>query len=229
MFARPLALALGVLFPLGNASAAEPWKPADGEHLHFKILDGSKPAGDLWLRFSRPGDELVVERKQTMTISRMMIKAAFVQTSTEHWASNRFTAIHSKTELTSTVKDEAKSLELSRTADGMLSGQSGADSLKLPADALPLSLWSRAGIRDGIYFDPSDGKTGKLAVKPGKVTEQPPPGTNADSCSGIEIAITMAAEKKPSRALIWLDPAGKVCAMRFFTALGTLDYAPLAD
>jgi hypothetical protein len=216
-------LLIAALLPCAAATAADAWKPANGEHQHFRIIDGDKPVGELWLRFARVGDELTVERKQTMSISRMMIKASLSQTSTEHWLQDRFTGISTSTELKSTIKDESKTLQLSRAADGKLAGKSATDTVSLPADALPLSLWNAAMIRDGSYFDPADGKLGKLVQKPGAIKDKAPAGTDTAACKASELEVT-GADKKTSRVLVWLSDAGKVCTMRFFSPMGTLDY-----
>lgn len=223
-----LSLLMTTLLPLAAATAADAWKPANGEHQHFRIIDGDKPVGDLWLRFTRNGDELRVERKQTMSISRMMIKATLSQMSTERWLQDRLIGLSSSTDLKSTIKDEAKTLELSRGADGKLSGKAGKDSVSLPAGSLPLSMWNEAMTRDGEYFDPSDGKLGSLLRKPGVVKETAPAGTDTAACKAVELAITNA-EKKTSRVLVWRDEGGKVCTMRFFSPMGTLDYVSAGD
>ncbi|WP_428312711.1 DUF6134 family protein [Hydrocarboniphaga sp.] len=223
-----LLLLCAAMAPLAADGAADSWTPADGEHQHFRIIDGDKPVGELMLRFSRSGETLSVERQQTMSVSRMMIKATLTQTSKEQWSQDRLLGISTRTELKSTIKDESKSLQLSRAADGKLSGNSGKDAVSLPADALPLSLWNEAMTRDGRYFDPADGKLGTLQRKTGAIEDAAPAGTDTAACKPVELAITNA-EKKTSRVLVWRSGSGKVCTMRFFSPMGTLDYVAAGD
>jgi hypothetical protein len=218
------AIAAALTLPALSAGAEDRWSPANGEVLALDIYDGTKPAGSLQITFERPDPStLLIKRHQQMTIKRMLISAKLEQRSQQRIVDGRFTSFNSTTSLKSTIKDMDATLEVSRAADGTLAGKSTGKPLGLPADSQPLAMWSIDALRDGPYFDPGEGKPAKLTVKRSQPVAALPPSYKGRPCTSSS-ELTVVTPEKTSGGTVWYDGRGKICAMRFQSELGALDY-----
>lgn len=208
-----------------NAGAAEAWKPAANERISFDILDAGNTVGRLVLSFSRPDvDTLIVDRREDMTVSRMMIKARLEASSQERRSKDRLVRFTSRTRLDSVLKSGEASVEIARAPDETLVGRSSEGPLLLAADMLPASLWRGDELRSGAYFDAANGQPVVFTVAHAGPDEETPPGYRGPACVGRDVRMTTKGQQ--TRALIWVDPAGRICTMRLFLDIGPLDYVP---
>ena len=219
-----LILACGLLLPM---LAMAEWQPAEGAALHFSILEGSNPVGELRLEFARDGDAVILRRHQNFAIKRMLLKASMEQTITERWTGDELERLNSTAALRSSLKDEDQTLSVSRSVDGQLHGHANKNPLSIADGTRPLSFWRASQVRDGRYFDLTSGKLLQVAVVPEAVHEAPPAGTDG-GCIATRIAV-VDADKNKSQLILWFDPAGALCAMRVLTGIGDFDYAPIRD
>jgi hypothetical protein len=216
-----LAAAIGL--HCAPAVPAPKWVPDDGERIRYQIFDDDKPVGALDFDFSRPdASTLIIDRRQQLTIKRFMITATLEAESRQQIVSEQLVSFASQSTLESTLKDMSRSLSLTRSDDGALVGESADAPITLPESMSPLILWSRDALRSGTYFSADDGSLIELSVDADADNSAMPPKYRGPECAGLGFA--MLADGKRAEGIAWTDAAGRICALRFETELGPLDY-----
>jgi hypothetical protein len=133
----------------------------------------------------------------------------------------------SGTMLKSSLKDSTASLKVSRQANGkLLATDQDSGTQELPAEAWPLTLWSRDFISHPQLFDLTRGHDITLSG-----VSKGPEAMTVDgvtqSCERIETKVVQ--DGKTANAVIWFDAVGKLCAMQLPTAMGIVDYVRISS
>ncbi|HVT34124.1 MAG TPA: DUF6134 family protein [Nevskiaceae bacterium] len=217
----PSILLAGLLVLLPSAYAAAV-APADGSKQRFDIYQDSKKIGQLEFDFSSAGSDLVVVRRQSISVSKLLIKATLDESSTERWSGDRLVHLEAQAQLKSTIKDDSATLELSLGADGQLTGKTGKGPLSVPAGTSLFTLWRAASLHDGSYFNYVDGKLVQVTLGKEPARDQAPEHTPAD-CTGMDATVA-DAEGHTSHALVWHKGDGSICSVRIKGPGGEFDY-----
>lgn len=215
------ALSFAMSLLPATLSAAPSWTPKAGAQLSFTSQTNGKTSGTLVFDFSQSGDHVIEKRVEHLELSRMMLKAVMDQTIESTWRGQTLDAFKSSTIVKSSLKDTNDSLKVTRAANGKLMATEPEATHELPADAWPLTLTSRDFPSHPQLFDLTHGKIITLT----NVSKGPEPVTAdgvSQNCERIEIKAT--AEGKTTEAVLWYDTIGRLCAMKFPTVLGTVEY-----
>ncbi len=223
-----LLLAAVLALHFAPVMAAQRWIPDDGERLRYRIFDEDKVVGALDFDFSRPdGSTLIIDRRQALTLKRFMITATLEAESRQQIVDDQLVHFTSQSTLESTLKDMNRSLTLARTDEGTLVGESTESPISLSQKLTPLILWNADVLRSGAYFSADDGSVIELQVDDAAETPAMPDPYRGPACTGLGFA--MLADGKRAEGVAWTDAAGRICALRFETELGPLDYVLTAS
>lgn len=180
--------------------------------LYFSIADGDKPAGQLTIRFEQNGDQLIIRRKETLTLRRMMIKATITQNIEERWRGERFVSLQSETNSITSLGDKHDHLRVTRDAQGRLIATFNDEPHELPDAALPLNLWSDRLMKSGPHFDLVSGKP-ILVTQSADASDGQAISYRAQPCAATALDIENDDGKRV-QILAWADDGGLLCGLR---------------
>jgi hypothetical protein len=218
-----LFVAIGL--PVLVQAAAPSWTPKDGAQLSFVSRSSGKPSGTLVFNFSQTGDRVVEHRVEHLELSKLLLKAVMDQTTETSWRGQALESFTSSNIVKSTLKDSNETLKVNRQANGKLLAVGPDETHELSADAWPLTLTSRDFVSHPALFDLGRGKVITLSsVSKGMEVVTADGGTQ--NCERFETKAT--AEGKTTDAVLWYDSLGRLCAMKFPTVVGTVEYTRIS-
>ncbi|MES2490961.1 MAG: DUF6134 family protein [Pseudomonadota bacterium] len=218
---RSLSVFLVIGFSAAVQGATPSWTPKDGSQLSFSLRSKGNTVGTLVFDFKQSGDRIVERRVEHLELTRLMVNAVLDQTSESIWRGQMLESYASSTALKSSLKNSTASLKVTKQANGKLLAVDQDSKTELPAEAWPLTLWSRDFLSRSQLFDLTRGH----AIALSSVSKGPEAMTVdgvAQSCERIETKVFQ--DGKTANAVVWFDSLGRLCAMQLPTALGTVDY-----
>lgn len=222
-----LVVFLALSFSAAAQSATPAWTPKAGSQLSFSLRSNGKPVGTLVFDFTQSGDRIVERRVEHLELTRMMVKAVLDQTSESTWHGQTLDSYKSSTVLKSSLKDSSASLKVTKQANGkFLATDQDSATLELPAEAWPLTLWSKDFISHPQLFDLTRGHPITLTG----ISKGPEAMTVdgvSQNCERIETKVMQ--DGKSANAVVWFDTAGKLCSMQLSSAMGTVDYVRISS
>lgn len=217
------ALALVAVTCCPWAHSADRWEPRHGEIVRYEIRDGDERVGTLSYAFSRPNAEtLVVERAQRLTVRRMLIRATLESSSRQTFLNHALIDFSSRSKLESTIKNEARSVALTLSPQGELVGQANNEAVTIPEGVTPLIIWHADTLRSGSHFGVDDARPIELTVDDVPSSRSAPASYRGPPCMSREFR--MSVGDKRASGIAWADSSGRICALRFETDIGPLDY-----
>ncbi|HET8882258.1 MAG TPA: DUF6134 family protein, partial [Solimonas sp.] len=212
---RPSIATAGALLALGwFAAAGAASLPA---RVHYEVLDGDKLVGhlDITLETSGEGAEqsLVAKQHGEITVRRMLIKATIRQMIEEHWQNGRLLSLTADTSSELPVGSTRKALSVSRDPSGALRATNDGKTHDLPADTLPLTLWSGRTLVAGPHFGLAEAEL--IEIEKGGTTadDEPPVRYQGEECRRRDFEAVNDAKKK-SAVAAWIGSDDIVCKLR---------------
>lgn len=219
-------LLVTITLPVVVQAATPSWTPKDGAQLSFISRSNGKPSGTLVFNFSQAGDRVVEKRVEHLELSKLLLKAVMDQTTETAWRGQMLESFTSNNIVKSSLKDSNESLKVSRSANGKLMAATQDESHEVAADAWPLTLTSRDFVSHSQLFDLGHGKAITLSGV-SKGIESVTADGGSQNCERIEIKAT--ADGKTTDGTLWYDSLGRLCAMKFPTVLGTVEYTRISS
>ncbi|PTU31879.1 DUF6134 family protein [Stenotrophobium rhamnosiphilum] len=218
---RSLLVFLVISFSAAVQAETPSWTPKAGSQLSFSLRSKGNTVGTLVFDFTQSGDRIVERRVEHLELSRLLVNAVLDQTSESVWRGKTLESYASSTILKSSLKNSTAALKVTKQANGKLLAVDQESTTELPAEAWPLTLWSRDFISHPQLFDLTRGH----AITLSSVSKGPEALTvdgAAQTCERVEVKVFQ--DGKDAKAVVWFDTAGRLCAMQLPSALGTVDY-----
>lgn len=213
------ALMLGLLCTglAGRALAAT--VPPSGM-IDFNVFrQGDSPMGYHRLRFSRDGDDLVMEKEIRLEVSLAFITAyRYQHTNREVWRDGRLIAIDTRT------NDDGDRYEMTgRATDGGFAVESSANGrVTAPATIIPTSYWNHAITGATQLLDTQRGLI--MDVVMGDLGPNPPPGGFPVPARHHRINILTNRPGSTERIDLWYDEAEAWVGLAFEAKGQTIHY-----
>ncbi|NYZ15688.1 DUF3108 domain-containing protein [Azospirillum sp. RWY-5-1] len=151
-----LALALLSLLPATPALAA-----GDSRTLTYRILMGDDPIGTETVTIERQGPRTRVTVEASTRVTMLFITFRYDHKREELWEGGTLVSVTTSTDDDGTPHR----LELRRAGAGFRLTADGKDA-DLPADALPLTLWTPAVLKHPLLLSVIDGSRYRVAARP---------------------------------------------------------------
>jgi hypothetical protein len=214
--------ALLVLGWLGTAAAA-----SLPPRVHYDVLDGDKLVGhlDIALETSGEGAEqsLVAKQHGEIAVRRMLITAKIRQTIEEHWQNGRLLSLTAETASELPVGSTRKALAVSRDPSGALRATVDGKTHDLPADTLPLTLWSGRTLVAGPHFGLAEAERIEIGTGAPGADDEPPVRYQGEDCRRRNFEAVNDAKKK-SIVAAWIGSDDIVCKLRMSAGSDVFTY-----
>lgn len=199
------------------------WKPQDGDALFFGIYDNEgERVGTYSARFRREDGKLIVDRRQNIAYTRMMMTLFNMdQQASATFSRKGLESLRNRIDIQFPTGGENRWLNVNREGS-VLRAENRDGAHELPSGAWPIMFWHRSIIKRTELFDMATGET-----RPFYVTSRGYETVEADGdyieCEAFAIN-TVNAQGQDAAFVVWYEENSKFCGMEFDTPVGKLTF-----
>jgi hypothetical protein len=157
---RAFVAALWVAAAFATLPAAAQPGPPEGT-VEYAIIRNGDQIGTHRLTFRREGDQLTVDIAVNIQVRVLGITAfRFSQTARETWRGDRLVSLESS------GNDDGTPYRVQvRQADGELVAESRGNTVRFPAEAIPIDVWNPAQLQRSVEIDTIEGAARRPSVR----------------------------------------------------------------